>query len=56
LDITYCYEECPIGKAACEELLKLNNSAIDAAIDFDIFTENCFKTCLHKNMHEKINN
>lgn len=52
MDITYCFEMCSIGKAASDKFLDLNNSAIDAAIDFGSFTENCFKTCPHKSAHE----
>jgi hypothetical protein len=53
MDITYCNEKCPIGIAARDEFLELNNSAFDAAIDFGIFTENCFKTCPHRAAHDK---
>ena len=53
MDITYCNYECPIGKAARDEFLNLNNSAYDAAMDFRFFTDNCFKTCPHKAIHLK---
>jgi hypothetical protein len=53
MDITYCYEKCQIGKAASDEYLALNNSVIDAAMQFNLFVENCFKVCPHKCAHEK---
>lgn len=53
MDITYCNDECPIGKAARDEFLNLNNSAYDAAMDFRFFTDNCFKTCPYKAIHLK---
>ena len=53
MDITYCNDECPIGKAARDEFLDLNNSAYDAAMDFRFFTDNCFKTCPYKDIHLK---
>lgn len=51
MDITYCNDHCPIGKAARDEFLSINNSAFDAAFDFRRFTDNCFKTCLFKDKH-----
>jgi hypothetical protein len=51
LNISYCNDVCPIGKAARDEFLKINNSAYDAAIDFRFFTDNCFKTCHNKAVH-----
>ena len=48
MDITYCYEHCPIGKAASEKFLQQNNSALDAATDFRFFTDECAKTCTAK--------
>jgi hypothetical protein len=53
LDTTYCYEKCLIGKAASEVYLAVDSSVVDAAVDFDSFTENCFKTCPYKDVHEK---
>ena len=53
MDITYCNDHCPIGQAAREEFLSINNSAFDAAFDFRHFTENCFKTCHLKSKHVK---
>lgn len=53
MDITYCNDECPIGKAARNKFLNLNNSAYDAAIDFWAFTDICFKTCPYKTIHLK---
>ena len=53
MDITYCFEKCKIGKAASEVFLDLNNSAFDAAADFDNFIENCFSACPYKSAHVK---
>lgn len=53
MDITYCNDECPIGKVAREKFLADNNSALDAAMDFRFFTDNCFKACLYKAEHLK---
>lgn len=53
MDITFCNNECSIGKAARDKFLDMNNSAYDAAIDFWAFTDNCFKTCPHKAEHAK---
>ena len=53
MDITYCYEQCKIGKAASETFLDMNNSAVDAVIDFQIFTENCFARCPYADLHKK---
>ena len=52
MDITYCHERCQIGKAASEKFLNMNNSVLDAAFDFQLFTENCFKTCPYKAEHK----
>lgn len=54
MDITYCYEQCDVGKAAGKKFLDLNNSAIDAAFDFQYFTDSCFETCPYKEAHDKI--
>jgi hypothetical protein len=43
--IEYCFEHCTVGKAKSKELLATNNSAYDAAIDFNYFVEDCKKTC-----------
>jgi hypothetical protein len=53
VDITYCNNNCPIGKVAREQFLEINNSAYDAALDFRHFTANCFKTCPYKIEHFK---
>jgi hypothetical protein len=47
-DVTYCFEQCKIGKAASETFLELNNSAFDAVIDFRCFVNSCSKTCPYK--------
>ena len=51
MDFTYCYETCPIGRAASEEFLSSNNSVMAAVADFKNFTKNCFKTCPHSRVH-----
>ena len=51
MDITYCFENCPIGKAAGEVYKYMNNSMLDAASDFNAFADNCFKTCPFKSVH-----
>ena len=51
LDITYCFEKCQKGKVESEKFLSINNSVFDAAIDFQFFTEECFKTCPYKQAH-----
>lgn len=51
MDIAYCNNNCNIGRAARDRFLEINNSAFDAATDFRFFTENCFKTCPHKEAH-----
>lgn len=56
MNINYCNNCCPIGKAAKDVFLEINNSAFDAAFDFRYFAENCFKTCHCKNEHREVNN
>lgn len=51
MDIEYCHDKCAIGKAASATFLEQNNSAFDAAVDFRVFTENCFSTCIFKLEH-----
>lgn len=51
LDNKICYNDCSIGKAACDAFLVKNNSVINAASDFNYFVENCFKTCPYKQLH-----
>lgn len=51
MDITYCYNKCTIGKAASDDFLANHNSAVDAAIEFNFFTQNCFKICPYKSNH-----
>jgi hypothetical protein len=53
MNITYCNNECIIGKLVREKLLKENNSVFDAAFDFNYFAENCFKSCTYKEAHIK---
>ena len=53
LNIEYCNNNCPIGRAAREYFLENNNSAFDAAYDFRSFASNCFKACQLKSMHSK---
>jgi hypothetical protein len=53
MDITYCNDVCPIGKAARDKFLEINNSAFDAATDFRFFTDSCYKACQFKDEHQK---
>lgn len=46
MDISYCYEHCAVGKAASDKFLAENNSVLDAAVDFNFFTAECYKTCV----------
>ena len=48
MSITYCNEGCPIGKAAKEVFLNLNNSVYDAVFDFNCFVDNCYSRCPFK--------
>jgi hypothetical protein len=32
----------------CKDLLRKSDSVFDAASDFELFVENCAKTCPHK--------
>lgn len=56
MNLEFCNNKCPIGKAAREDFLRSNNSAFDAAIDFWHFTDNCFKTCKYKEAHKEAGN
>lgn len=49
MDFNYCYKKCPIGKQASAEFLDKNNSAYGAAMDFNLFIDECSKTCQYKN-------
>lgn len=51
MDRNFCDKKCLKGKQMSNELLSKNNSAFDAAIDFVMFTEECFKTCPYKEKH-----
>jgi hypothetical protein len=53
MDITYCNDQCLIGQKARDKFLAENNSAFDAAIDFQIFASKCFETCPNKAIHNK---
>lgn len=53
MNITYCNEICPIGKAAKEYFLNANNSAYDAVFDMHRFVENCFNACPFKGAHKE---
>lgn len=52
-NIEYCHGHCEKGRKASADFLNNNNSAYDAALDFMWFTDECFKTCLHKDKHTK---
>jgi hypothetical protein len=51
LDITYCHKYCQVGQEISKKLLQSNDSVFDAVTDFQFFTEECFKTCPHKQAH-----
>ena len=51
----YCDTQCSKGIEARNKFLDSRNSAYDAAMDFMWFTEECFKTCPHKDKHLKVN-
>ena len=54
MNITYCYEKCPIGKTASERFLQQNNSVLDAVTDFQFFTEECAKTCTEQSTPKEV--
>lgn len=49
-DISYCIENCPIGRDKSLELLEECNSACSAAIDFRFFVDECIKSCPYKDI------
>lgn len=49
----YCHKKCDIGKKASENFLMNCESAIDAAIDFRDFVNECLKNCPHKKNDSK---
>jgi hypothetical protein len=51
MNIVYCNDTCPIGRAARDYFLKVNNSAFGAAFDFQSFTKNCFNACPFYDKH-----
>ena len=51
MNLEYCNKQCPIGKAAREYFLNINNSAYDAVFDFKRFAANCFNVCIDKAAH-----
>ena len=48
MNFNYCYKCCEVGKAAAAKILAESDSVSDAAIDFQYFIEDCFKTCPYK--------
>lgn len=40
----YCITECPRGKKKMQELLATCESVLDAAIDMQSFTQDCFES------------
>lgn len=54
MDISYCNDKCPIGKAMRDKFLNENNSAYDAALDFRFFIDKCFQDCSHRAEHDKL--
>ena len=53
MNFEYCNDICPIGKAAKEHFLNINNSAYDAVFDVRNFVENCFNCCPFKSAHKE---
>lgn len=51
MNIVYCNDECPIGRAMRDKFLNENNSAYDAAMDFRFFVDKCFVDCPYKAAH-----
>lgn len=47
-DITYCVEQCSLGREQAQQFLKENESISDAAIDMQMFVETCKKTSCHQ--------
>jgi hypothetical protein len=45
---TYCYKKCEKGAQVCKEFLQNSDSVFDAASDFELFVEDCLKTCPYK--------
>ena len=50
MNIKYCFEQCKTGQDVSDKLIDKNNSAIDAAIDFGIYVDECYKTCPYKDI------
>ena len=48
----YCYKMCPIGKQKQEELLKENDSVLDAVYDFECFCTACSETCQYETIRD----
>ena len=48
LDISYCYEQCELGRAAVKRYLDTCESVFDAAVDFNNYYMLCVKTCPYK--------
>ena len=55
IDNMYCIKKCPLGKQKSKEFLNYNNSAYDAAIDMQLFVENCKTTCAYNKINEEVN-
>lgn len=51
MNVEYCCKECVKGRAAKDIFLKLRESVFDAASDFDLFVEDCYKNCPYKDKH-----
>jgi hypothetical protein len=52
MDFNYCSTKCPIGKQMSDKLL-VNNSALEAAMDFCYFIKECSETCIFKDKIEE---
>ena len=49
----YCNNGCPIGKAARDVFIELNESIFGAVDNFNAFTDNCIKICPFKTIKNK---
>lgn len=48
MNFMYCLKTCKKGQEASKKFLDENNSAFDAVIDFQFFTDDCYNTCPFK--------
>ena len=51
MNIKYCNNKCTKGIEMRNKFLDAQNSAYDAALDFEWFAKKCFETCPYKDKH-----